>query len=134
MDKKELALALHDKKYNCAQAVACTFAEEIGVDAEILFKACEAFGLGMGGTEGTCGAISGAIMLAGFKNSDGNLDTPATKAASYQLSKEIVRRFHEKNQATLCKDLKGLGTGAPLHSCAGCIEDAVEIVQEVLGL
>ncbi|MBE5884453.1 MAG: C_GCAxxG_C_C family protein [Lachnospiraceae bacterium] len=134
MTKKELANALHDQKYNCAQAVACAFADEIGVDKEILFRACEGFGLGMGGMNGTCGAISGAVMLAGFKNSDGNLDNPATKASTYQLSKAILEKFAAKNQATLCRDLKGIDTGCALRSCPGCIEDAVEIVQEVLGL
>lgn len=134
MTKKELAIALHDKKYNCAQAVACSFADEIGVDKEILFKACEGFGLGMGCTKGTCGAISGAVMLAGLKNSDGRLDSPATKAATYELSKKILEAFEEKNNGTLCCELKGLKTGTPLRSCPGCIEDAVEIVQEVLGL
>ena len=54
MTKKELAIANHDKKYNCCQAVACSFCKEIGVDEETLFKAGEAFGLGMGGMEGTC--------------------------------------------------------------------------------
>ena len=61
MDKKELAIAKHDIKFNCAQAVACAFAEEVGVDEKVLFTAAEGFGLGMGGTEGTCGALSGAI-------------------------------------------------------------------------
>lgn len=134
MDKKELAIALHDKKYNCAQAVACVFAEEVGVDIETLFRACEGFGLGMGCMNGTCGAISGAVMLAGFKNSDGNVDNPGTKVSTYQLSRAILEKFAAKNQATLCRDLKGVETGTVLRSCPGCIEDAVEIVQEVLGL
>lgn len=134
MTKKELAIELHDKKYNCAQAVACAFAEEVGVDIETLFRACEGFGLGMGGMNGTCGAISGAIMLAGFKNSDGNINTPGTKASTYQLSKAILEKFAEKNQSTRCRDLKGVDTGTVLRSCPGCIEDAVEIVQEILGL
>lgn len=134
MTKKELAINLHDKKYNCAQAVACAFAEEVGVDMQTLFKACEGFGLGMGGMNGTCGAISGAVMLAGFKNSDGDIDNPGTKASTYQLSKAILEKFEEKNKATRCRDLKGVDTGNVLRSCPGCIEDAVEIVQEVLGL
>ena len=132
MDKKELANALHEKKYNCAQAVACAFAEEVGVDMETLFKACEGLGLGMGCMEGTCGAISGAVMLAGFLNSDGNLDEPGTKANTYQLSKKIVQAFKEKNGATKCGDLKGIDTGTVLRSCPGCIEDAVEFVEEIL--
>ncbi|MGN1148167.1 MAG: C-GCAxxG-C-C family protein [Lachnospiraceae bacterium] len=134
MTKKELAIALHDKKYNCAQAVACAFAEEIGVEKELLFKACEGFGLGMGGMQGTCGAISGAVMLAGFLNSDGNVENPGTKASTYQLSREIVQKFEEKNKASRCRDLKGVDTGKVLRSCPDCIMDAVEIVQEVLKL
>ncbi len=134
MDKKELAIALHDKKYNCAQAVACAFADEVGMDKETIFRMMEGFGLGMGGMHGTCGAISGAIALAGLKNSDGKIDDPGTKASTYQLSKQIIAKFEEKNKASLCKDLKGIETGTVLRSCPDCITDAVEIVQEVLGL
>ena len=67
--RKEKANALHDKGYNCAQAVACTFADKVDVDEEVLFRACEGLGLGMGCMQGTCGAISGACVLAGFVNS-----------------------------------------------------------------
>lgn len=132
MTKKELAISLHDKKYNCAQAVACAFADDLQIDKETLFKLCEGFGLGMGCTYGTCGAISGAVMLLGLKNSDGNLDAPATKAATYQLSRELVEKFQEKNHATICRELKGIDTKTVLRSCPGCIEDAVEIVEEIL--
>lgn len=134
MNRKELAISLHDKKYNCCQAVACTFADEIGVDRETLFKAGEAFGLGMGCMGGTCGAVAGAVMLAGFKNSDGNLDAPATKADTYKLSKEILKSFEAKNGSTICGELKGINTGKVLRSCPDCIMDAVEIVERVLQL
>lgn len=134
MDKKELAIALHDKKYNCCQAVACAFCEEVGVEEQVLFKAGEGFGLGMGCMEGTCGALSGAIMLAGFKNSDGNTDAPATKAATYQLSKQLLQTFKEKCGSTVCRELKGVDTGKVLCTCPDCICNGVEAVQEVLGL
>ena len=134
MTKKELAIAKHDMKFNCCQAVACAFSEEIGVDEQILFTAGEGFGLGMGGTEGTCGALSGAIMLGGFKNSDRNIENPGTKAETYKLSKEMVSRFKAKTGGTICKDLKGLETGTPLCSCPDCICKGVEVVEEVLGL
>ena len=42
--RKEKANALHDKGYNCAQAVACTFADKVDVDEEVLFRACEGLG------------------------------------------------------------------------------------------
>lgn len=134
MTKKELAIALHDKGYNCAQAVVCAFKKELGMDEEILFKAAEGFGLGMGCMKGTCGAISGAVMAAGFKNSTANFDGPKSKMDTYKLSKEIVNAFEAKNGATICGDLKGIETGTVLRSCPGCIEDAVDLVEKVLGL
>lgn len=132
MTKKELAISLHDQKYNCAQSVACAFAEDLNIDPQILFKICEGFGLGMGCMNGTCGAISGAVALLGMKNSDGNLDSPATKASTYQLSRELSEKFQQKNSSTICKELKGIDTGTVLRSCPGCIEDAVEFVEEIL--
>ena len=35
MTRKEKAIELHDKGFNCAQAVACAFAEETGIPEEI---------------------------------------------------------------------------------------------------
>jgi len=134
MDKKEVAIALHDKKYNCCQSVACAFCKEVGVDEQVLFKAGEGFGFGMGGADGTCGALSGAIMLAGFKNSDGNLEAPGTKASTYQLSKQMLEMFREECGSTVCRELKGMDTGVPLCPCPDCIRIGVEIAQQVLGL
>ena len=93
MTKQEKAIELHDRGCNCAQAVACAFAEEIGVPEETLFAAAEGFGLGMGGMAATCGAVSGAVMLAGLKNSCKNLEQPASKADTYKLTREIRRHF-----------------------------------------
>lgn len=132
MTRKELAIAYHDKKFNCAQAVACSFAKDLGVEEDILFKACEGFGLGMGGMCATCGAVSGAVMAAGFQNSDGNLVNPQTKADTYQLSRKIVEQFIEKNGSAVCRDLKGIDTGKVLRSCPDCIMDAVEIAENIL--
>ncbi|MGN0308067.1 MAG: C-GCAxxG-C-C family protein [Lachnospiraceae bacterium] len=134
MNKKEEAIKLHNKKYNCAQAVACAFAEETGIDERILFRANEGFGLGMGGTQGVCGALAGAVMLAGFKNSDGNMDNPASKAATYQLSSQMLEAFKEKTGSTICKELKGIETGQVLCSCPDCVRAGVEVVEEVLKL
>ena len=130
--RKEKANALHDKGYNCAQAVACTFADKVDVDEEVLFRACEGLGLGMGCMQGTCGAISGACVLAGFVNSSTNLDAPNSKQATYRLSRQIVEKFQARNQGTICKDLKGVETGKMLRACPDCIMDAVEFVEEVL--
>ncbi|MBQ4529889.1 MAG: C_GCAxxG_C_C family protein [Lachnospiraceae bacterium] len=128
----EETIMRHDKGYNCAQAVACTYCDLVGVDEETMFKMTEALGLGMGGMEGTCGAVTGACVLAGMKRSSGNLEHPDSKAESYKLSKEIVKRFEIQNQSVVCKALKGVETGKVLRSCADCIKDAAAIAEQVL--
>ncbi|WP_270303851.1 C-GCAxxG-C-C family protein [Baileyella intestinalis] len=134
MTNQERAARLHGNGYNCCQAVLLTFCDELGVDPVTAFKIGEGFGLGMGGMENTCGALSGAIMLAGLKNSDGDLDHPKTKAGTYRISRELTEAFKEKTGALVCRDLKGIDTGEVLCSCPKCIDSAVQIVEEMLGL
>ena len=132
MDKHtEQALANHKKGYNCAQAVACAFAEDLGRDEKEIFEIMESFGFGMGAME-TCGAISGMAAVIGMKESDGNLDKPGTKKTCYRISKELIRRFQEKNGSVVCRELKGIDTKKMLRSCNGCIEDATELTAAYL--
>lgn len=128
----EDAVSLNKKGYNCAQAVACTYADLVGADQTLLFKAAEAFGLGMGCMEGTCGALSGACLLTGLINSTGNLEHPNSKGSTSQLSAKIITSFIEKNGAERCRDLKGIDTGKVLRSCPDCIRDAAGLVEEIL--
>ena len=128
----EETLKKHDKGYNCAQAVACTYCDLVGVDEQMMFKMTEALGAGMGGMQGTCGALSGACVLAGMKRSTGNLEKPDSKVASYQLSKEILRQFEEKVGSVTCKEIKGVGTGNVLHSCNDCIKDAAGLAEQIV--
>ena len=118
--------------YNCAQAVACSYADAAGVDEGTLFRATEGLGLGMGCMEGTCGALSGACVLAGLSRSDGNVDAPGSKRTSYAVSRRIVERFQEEVGATRCRDIKGVQTGRPLCSCQHCVEIAARIAGEEL--
>ena len=128
----EETIARHDKGFNCAQAVACTYCDLVGVDEETMFRMTEALGLGMGGMQGTCGAVSGACVLAGMKRSTGNLEAPNSKAESYKLSREITQKFLERNGSLTCKDLKGVETGKVLRSCPDCIRDAAAIADQIL--
>lgn len=124
--------ALHNKGFNCAQAVACAYADLVDVDKQVLFAATEGLGLGMGGMEGTCGALSGACIICGLAKSGADLERPMTKKDTYRVSREIVARFSEASGATRCRDLKGAGTGEVLCSCPKCIENAARILEEVV--
>ena len=125
------AMAYHKRGFNCAQAVACVFAEEMGRDEKEVFQIMEAFGFGMG-TMTTCGALSGMAAVIGMKESDGDLEKPKTKKNSYRVSKELIRRFQEQNGSIICRELKGVDTKKLLRSCNGCIEDCVRLTDAYL--
>ena len=117
--RSQFAAERHTRGYNCAQAVACTYADLVGMDEVTLFKACEGLGLGMGGMEGTCGALSGACMLAGLVNSTGDLAHPTSKGSTYALSRQMVSQFASE-------------TGVVLTPCPRCIEIACDLVEKTL--
>lgn len=126
------ALINHQKGYNCAQSVACAFSDCVDLDESALFCITEGLGLGMGGMDGTCGAISAAAVLAGLKNSTGHLEKPDSKGRTYQISKTCISEFKEQNGSVICRELKGVDTQKVLKSCDGCITDAVKIIGETL--
>ena len=130
--RTEQTMERHDRGMNCAQAVACTYCDLVGLDEETAFKATEALGLGMGGMNGTCGAVSGACVILGAYNSSVNLARPDSKAATYKLSRELTQKFLDKNGALSCRELKGVDTGKVLRSCPDCIKDAAAILEEML--
>lgn len=125
------AIDLHHKGYNCAQAVVCAYCDLFGLDEETGYRASEAFGFGMGQME-VCGALAGACMLAGLKNSGGLQAVGKTKAETYKLDRQLAAAFREKNQSVLCRELKGVESGKVLRSCDGCVEDGARLVETYL--
>lgn len=131
-ERIEEALKKHDKGYNCAQAVSCVFCDKVGINEAIMFRFTEGMGLGMGGMEGTCGAIGAASILSGLKNSSAHLESPDSKKLSYKMSSQCLSNFKNQNGSVICKDLKGAETGTVLRSCNDCIADSVRIIDETL--
>ena len=125
------AIDLHHKGYNCAQAVVCAYCDLFGLDEETGYRASEAFGFGMGQME-VCGALAGACMLAGLKNSGGLQAGGKTKAETYKLDRQLAAAFREKNQSVLCRELKGVESGKVLRSWDGCGEDGARLVETYL--
>lgn len=109
---------------NCAQAVACTYCDFAGVDEQTIHAAGQAFGSGFGNMEGTCGAISGAALVLGLRNKD--------RAKSMNDVRSVMNKFKERNSTTVCKELKGVGTGKVLRGCNDCVADAAEFLEEIL--
>lgn len=74
--------------------------------------------------EGTCGAIVGAGVILGLATQD--------KAKSVKGMRQIMDKFKQRNGATQCKLLKGVGTGKVLRECPLCVADASEFLEEIL--
>ena len=110
--------------HNCTQAILCTYHDYTGLDEEIIKHVGNSFAAGMGNMEGTCGAIVGAGIVYGLAARD--------KAKSVRGMREIMEKFQERNGATQCKQLKGVGTGKVLRECPMCVADASEFLEELL--
>lgn len=122
----------HTRGYNCAQIVLCSYAEELGIDEETLFRISEGFGAGMSGMMQTCGAVTAMFMALGLANSSGNLQVCDTKPQTMKKVRELAAEFEQKNGSIVCRELKGIDTGKVLRSCDGCIEDGIRILGEYL--
>lgn len=122
----------HNRGYNCAQAVACTYADLVGVDEDLMFRLTEGLGLGGGSMEGTCGALAGAQIILSMRSSSGNLEHPDSKQATYKRDRALDARFKELTGAVLCRDIKGVGTGQVLCPCPGCVVNGARVVEELV--
>ena len=132
MNRKEMAAAYHQKGYNCAQAVACAFADKVEYSEQQIFAMTEAFGLGGGNMAGTCGAVAGGNLILSCLLSGGDPEHPVTKAATYKVSGGFQAGFAEQNGSVICRELKGVDTGKVLTPCPKCIENAVGLLEEIL--
>jgi C_GCAxxG_C_C family probable redox protein len=133
--------------HNCAQAILHTYADIAGISEDDAMNIAGAFGGGMGNMEGTCGALVGAGLVLGLVNKD--------KVKSMKQMRQIMTKFQERNGATQCKLLKGIGTKAAiereqsdasidsaeseqarpkvkmvLRECPDCVADAAEFLEE----
>jgi C_GCAxxG_C_C family probable redox protein len=143
MSKSEHAAEQFRAGANCSQAVFGEYAEECGVDPASALKIACGFGGGMGRLGGTCGAVTGAIMVIGLLSSDqGPPLSPAAKARVYALVRSFVEEFETRHGATLCRELLGCDISTPEGheeanklglfetECPKYVEDAVEILEE----
>ena len=134
-ERAEMAVKKHSNGYNCCQAVACVFADKVGVDEALLYRMGEGFGGGMGTAQGVCGAISGAAMIAGLVHSDGDIEHAGqTKAKTTRAAGSMQKKFVERAKRLICRDIKTGNDGRAFTSCPDCIRIAVELVEEELGL
>ena len=76
LDRAKEIRAIVEPHHNCAQSVLMSFNKDAGIADELAYKMGACFGLGMK-SGGTCGVVTGALMLLGLFGVD---DNPTTKS------------------------------------------------------
>lgn len=146
MNRAELAVSIFKEGFNCSQAVLSAYAEKLGLERELALKISGAFGGGMGRMGEICGAVTGAFMVIGLKYAKTRVEDEEKKEKAYNLVREFVRRFKNKNGSIVCKELLGFDISTPegmkqikernLFSvlCPKFVQDSAEILEEILKL
>ena len=147
---KDYASIAHEnfkKGYNCAQAVACAFKDELNMDEAAIARMVSSFGGGMGKLREVCGAVSGALFVLGTLKGYDDPAADAEKSAHYKRVQEFAARFKAEHETIICRELlktlelKKEDTHEPeartddyyrVRPCVRFVESAARIVEEML--
>ena len=142
-DEVEKTVACFKEGLNCTQAVLSTYGPHYGLDRENAVKIAKAFGSGMG-MGGTCGAVTGALMVIGLKHARLKGSTLFSKDKTEDIARAFLARFKARNETTECRELLGCDLGTPegiktakkekhfKKHCPKFVQDAAEILEEIL--
>lgn len=143
-DRSDRAVQAFSAGLNCAQAVAGSFADDIGLDESVIRKMACGFGGGLAHTDRTCGAVSGAVFALGLARGTSEPGDREGKERCYALVREFLRRFGDRHGSVDCTALVGYDLSDPRGldaarkagvfsvRCARYVGDAVEIVEDLL--
>jgi len=94
---------------NCSQAILTVFGEQFDMDQETAKVLGRPWGGGMGHLAGTCGYLTGAILvLARVHNHD---DEGRAREEVFESVRELFSRFEKRRGTTRCKELLGVDIG-----------------------
>lgn len=101
LTKSEYAKSLFKSGYNCAQAVAAAFADEINMDKDLIAQLTIGFGGGVGRMREVCGTVTGMtfVISALYKDDKGKI---------YERVQEAAGQFRKENGSVVCRELLGL--------------------------
>jgi len=143
MTRGEKAKDYFMQGYNCAQAVACAFCDEMGLDEKTVAKLASSFGGGMGRMREVCGACSGMFMVAGQLWGYDNPKAREEKSEHYARIQKLAAAFKEENGSIICRELLSGVTKDPTpeertptyykkRPCGEYVQCAADIVEKML--
>lgn len=144
MSRVKQASFLFKKGFNCAQSVLSSFRDFSDISDESLLKISSGLGAGMGRLQQTCGAVTGAYLVAGLLYGYTKADDKASKENTYDIIKQFDKKFRKVHGTTSCRELLGcdINTEAGMKYfndnnlsdkvCKKCVRDSVKILNEIL--
>lgn len=144
MDHGMKAAELFLSGYNCAQAVAMAFHEELGLTECQAAKMVSAFGGGMGRLREVCGAVSGMFFVLGSLY---GYDTPGddiSKKKLYSEAQALAEKFRAENGSIICREILKNPPSDPnptprtaefyaKRPCARMVLTAARLMEEFIG-
>jgi C_GCAxxG_C_C family probable redox protein len=120
------------------------YGTRFGLDRETALRAAGAFGGGMARRGGTCGAVTGALMVIGLKYGKTKIDDDEPRERTYEAANRLVEEFCRRNKTEVCRELLGLDLNTEegreavakqnlfVTLCPRFVRDAGEILEELL--
>lgn len=105
MDHGMKATELFLSGYNCAQAVAVAFHEELGLTEPQAAKMVSAFGGGMGRMREVCGAVSGMLFVLGALYGYDSPGDDVRKKKLYGEVQALAGKFRQENGSIICREI-----------------------------
>ncbi|MCQ5375114.1 MAG: C-GCAxxG-C-C family protein [Methanomassiliicoccales archaeon] len=106
----ELAFKYEKENRGCAQAVLAALQDAFGMQDDMVFKSASGLSGGAGlTTHGSCGALSGGVMMIGmfFGRERRDFKDPERKRMiAYRLAKDLCVRFEQKYGSVVCAEIQ----------------------------
>lgn len=132
-----------EQQFDCSQVVAEHFAKDMGLSVEEARKltACYGGGCAMGGT---CGAVSGAMMVLGAKYGQYDEAHMEQKEVMAQKRAAFFDAFREAYGSPLCRDLlqfdlskpdereQAVSSGIMMDLCPRIVHDTIRMTEKLL--
>lgn len=130
--------------YNCAQSVFAACSQPYGLAKETALRVAQGFGGGLGRTGNICGAVTGALMVIGFKRAALDPKDLQAKLDAHRIAQAFLASFAARHQSLVCRELLGCDIGTPegfkqvqeqdLHAtvCGPLVASAADLIERLL--
>ncbi|MCT4591204.1 MAG: C-GCAxxG-C-C family protein [Carboxylicivirga sp.] len=128
---------------NCAQSVLKAYVDELRMDEQQALNLALGFGGGMGKMQKDCGAVTGAYMVIGIRNSLFMEDENERKEKTPLMIQAFRKQFCQRHQSDQCVHLLGCDIRTEAGQkyfkdnqlkdkvCSKCIKSSIDILDEL---